>query len=253
MDSHLHSLFSADSNTRLQELLSQNRPLTLTDHFDIHPAQDVDYRFEPDDYFETLLPLRSDQFLIGIEAGMRQEARDTVYRMMHDYPFDFVLGSVHAPFDKDSPDDFYQDQTFLGMDQLRAQSYYFTEVRRSVEYWGEIDALAHLDYVLRSARAPGRHLLIDECSEQIWAIMKALVEQDIVLEVNTRRFEKPSFEADWRGLLSSYKRAGGQFVTMGSDAHKAAGTYRHFETVKRLIEEYSLRVVYFKNREKIII
>jgi len=248
MDCHVHSLFSSDSRTTIDQLKAQARPITLTDHYDIHARQGSDFRFDPTAYFEQLLPVRDDNFLIGVEIGLRQEGDREIRSMLEDYPFDFVLGSVHAPFDAPTKHDFYMDQTFLGMDQLAAQTYYFEEVLRSVEFWPEMDALSHLDYVIRSAQAPGRELLIEPCTDLIEAIFIAMVDRQIVLEVNTRRFSQASFLSDWHGLLKLYRQAGGRQVVLGSDAHSAAGIYRHFDQVGQIIRQYGLERVYFDRR-----
>lgn len=249
MDCHVHSAFSADSLTKITQLQAQPHPITLTDHYDIHDLLGSDFRFDPDSYFDTLLPIRNDHLLIGVEIGLREEGGEEIRAMLDKYPFDFVLGSVHAPFNAPTKFDFYNDHAFSGMDQLEAQTYYFQEVLRSIEYWPEIDALSHLDYVIRAAQAPGRELLIKQCSQELQAIFKALVEREIVLEVNTRRFNQASFLNDWNDILSLYRKAGGRYVVMGSDAHSAPGIYRHFSEVGQLVEQHGLEQVYFKHRQ----
>lgn len=250
MDTHVHSRFSPDSNAKISDITAQGYPVTLTDHYDVHTAQDTIFQVDVKEFFKELLPQRNDNFLLGIEIGLRQEGREGILNLLESYPFDFVLGSVHAPFDLDSPNDFYMEQTFTGMTALEAQQFYFGEVLRSVQVWREIDALAHLDYVLRAAKTPGKRLLIEECQETIEAIFLKMVEFDIALEVNTRRFSQEHSLDDWRKLLALYRVAGGKFVTIGSDAHAAQGIGRQFEQAKSMLDQFDLTWVYFKERKR---
>ncbi|NLY35946.1 MAG: hypothetical protein GX046_01790 [Tissierellia bacterium] len=69
----------------------------LTEHMDYH-----DYKkgtvFDPSLYFEKLEKYRSPELGLGIELGLRHEAKAYYEEILRKYPFDYALGSLHAPY-----------------------------------------------------------------------------------------------------------------------------------------------------------
>jgi hypothetical protein len=118
-DQHTHSNFSTDSEATPESMVlgaidAGLTGLTLTDHMDMdYPGTTKEkplFEFNPADYFAALAPLKkkySDKLYlgIGVELGLRPGREDLNHQMhslLSDYPFDFVLGSVHL-LDNDDP------------------------------------------------------------------------------------------------------------------------------------------------------
>ena len=118
-DQHTHCNFSTDSDASPESMIigAIEKGLThlcLTDHMDLdYPGTSPDnplFEFNVTDYFTALTPLkevnRDKLYLgIGIELGLRPHREDLnqqMSKLLKDYSFDYVLGSVHR-LDKDNP------------------------------------------------------------------------------------------------------------------------------------------------------
>lgn len=248
-DSHVHSSFSPDSRLSPQELIQDERPMIITDHYDLHERLGSPFIFDTDAYFASWLPVRSERLLVGIELGLR---KDALAYDVADKPFDFVLGSVHAPFDRDDAYEFVDHALLNTFDEISFQRYYFEHVLRSIQARPEIDALAHLDYPMRYFQHFRREVLIDDCHDLITQVMQELVRSDIALELNTARATAQPFYEEWRRLFDMYKQAGGRFVTIGSDAHRPISLRRQFEDVIPFIRACGLDIVHFQKRQRMV-
>ena len=114
-----------------------------------------------------------------------------------------------------------------------------------------IDTLAHIDFIARYAPVNDSEIYYYQNSDHIDAVLKACISTNTALEINTRRLnEKTAFE----NLLTIYKRykdLGGQYVTIGSDAHNSKGIYNNFSLALNIAEQCNLTPVYFKSRQPI--
>ena len=79
------------------------------------------------------------------------------------------------------------------------------------------DSLAHIIYPLRYLRRDGHPLSLAEYEDRVRAIFTQVASTGHALEVNTCRGQDL---ADWPVLLDWYKSCGGEYVTLGSDAHR---------------------------------
>ena len=99
---------------------------------------------------------------------------------------------------------------------------YFDEILTMLE-WGNFDILAHLTYPFRYLYARNNILVdINEYKSKVDEILKLTAEKNISLEINAAGLRQPINRLSPEiGTVARFKELGGQFVSVGSDAHFA--------------------------------
>lgn len=228
-DTHVHTLFSSDSQTnpceQADKAISLNMPLLcITDHQDYdYPTQyEYSFTFNTTNYFDHMLRLKSAYssripILIGVELGLMPHLKERLETYTASYPFDYVIGSVHVV---NNEDPYYQD-FFEGRTEKEAYCEYFQCVFNSLKEHNCFDALGHLDYVVRYGPHKNRYYTYEQYKDLIDPILELLIQKNIALECNTAGLKYglgtihplPS-------ILMRYRQLGGELITLGSDAHK---------------------------------
>ena len=111
-----------------------------------------------------------------------------------------------------------------------------------------IDVLGHIDYIARYAAYANPELSYGAFREAIDAVLRAAVETDTVLELNTRRLGERRAVKELVPIYTRYRELGGRYVTLGSDAHAADAIGAHFAAAEELAAATRLRIVTFKER-----
>jgi histidinol-phosphatase (PHP family) len=174
----------------------------------------------------------------GIEFGEPHLYADTL-KQLSVYPYDFIIGSIHwigNMFPCQKVREQYSAKEFYTL--------YWKEVLHTVKQGG-FDALGHIDF-------PKRYygeLYYSE--EKVREIYLRLLEKDMVIELNTSSLRKglketmPGLE-----LLEIYKDCGGQYVTIGSDAHQVSDIGADNEFAQKLIRDFGLQEVVYEQRKR---
>jgi histidinol-phosphatase (PHP family) len=152
--------------------------------------------------------------LLGVEADYAPEHEPQLAALLDAWPFDYVIGGVHAVdgFDFDDPAR-REDSRWSDADALFAA--YYAAVRRAAEFGG-FDIIAHLDYIGLWGHRPGPAVagIIDSALEAIAASGAAM-------ELNTDRFSDPAGVMYPSGELLRAARIRGIPLVISSDAHAA--------------------------------
>lgn len=182
---------------------------------------------------------------IGIEAEYRPEDEGRIKHLLEQYPFDFVIGSIHEVdgwiFDipeeepshwKRDVDEFYRD--------------YFRVVTQAAKS-GLFTTIGHFDIIKLYGARPTSDILgiADEA-------LTTVSEHGLVLEVNTNGRYKPvqEFYPEQR-LIEEIHRRGIDF-TIGSDAHCAKFVGRDIKVATRILRGVGVNtVVGFEKLEKL--
>lgn len=229
IDYHIHSEFSPDSNAKIEEILKKAREkgidnIIITDHFEVVKG-DHNFRFNVEEYRRTMekfcLP-------VGVEFGWDGESPIDVDLKN----FDFVILSCHVfkdPVDQES----YKD--------------YLERLLNIVHKFDSYHVLGHLDFPRRYSKkfepfSKDLYPIIEE-------ILKKVIEDGKGIEVNTDSMLKygepnPSFD-----ILKLYKELGGEFITIGSDAHKAENVGRGVKEVAKILKEIGFDYIRILNGE----
>lgn len=248
-DTHMHTIpFSADSGMAFSEVQreqeAQGLGLVLTEHMDYGFPP---FTFDPDEYFRTYGPYRSDTLLLGVETGFTADARKMNRSLVRSHPFDMVIGSVHAVGGRDLYEDGCFDQF---TDKEDAFSAYLETITENICGYGDFDTLGHIDYICRIAPYPDPLLRYSEYSKPIDAILRILAGRDKSLEINTRLFANTEAVASLAEICRRFKELGGRTVTVGSDAHRAEVIGNHLTAAYDLAKACGLAPVYYKGRKK---
>ena len=251
-DSHVHTEFSADSEMKaadaLREAEKQGLGLVFTEHldYDYPSAGTEEFIFDPEAYWAKYEPLRADGMLsLGVEMGMMASAREKNAAFLRRVPFDFVLASIHFLDVKD----LYYPETFEGREKGEMYHEYFAVMRDEIYAHPFINALAHIDYIARNAPFDNREISYGAFSEDIDAVLRALVETDTAIEINTRRLSVPRGIKELAPVYRRYRQLGGRYVTIGSDAHVPQGIGRCYDRARELARAFDLTIITFRERK----
>ena len=156
-------------------------------------------------------------------------------------PYDFIIGSIHwvgNMFPCQKVREQYSAKEFYTL--------YWKEVLKTVKQGG-FDSLGHMDFPKRYyGEIYYTETIINE-------IFKYLLEKDMVIEINTSSLRKGHAETmPGKELLEIYKANGGQYVTIGSDAHVVEDLGADYLVAKSLADKVGLREVFYKNRKQIL-
>lgn len=237
-DYHMHSFYSGDipagKGSTVKEMCEAaiSKGLTeiaITDHFDIDgiyygafPKLDIDSVYK--DITEAR-EIYSDRLniLFGLELGQAVHMPLESKRLIERYPFDYVIGSVHAVRG-------IIDFSMLEMNKMEDARLlglwhqYLEEMMELVE-WGHFCTLAHITYPFRYLKFAGREKILNLAEtgrDAFENILKKIIEKGISLEVNTSGIRQGLGQTMPNDdLIRFYKELGGELVTIGSDAHNA--------------------------------
>ena len=207
-DYHLHTSFSSDSESPMEEMIRHAISLGLkTICFTEH--HDIDYPVNPDG-FDFLLDLPSykeeifkmkehyqDQIEInyGVELGLMPTTLDQCAAFVKDEPFDFIIGSTHI-VDFMDPYDAIYFETYparLGL------AHYFEDILKNISSF----EFHYRDY-----------------SDLLDAILKMIIENGKGIEVNTAGLKYGMSDPNpHHEIIKRYMELGGEIITIGSDGH----------------------------------
>lgn len=191
----------------------------FTEHFDLHPQDACPNFFRVDEWwkeleacrdaFRGLLTIRS-----GIELGEPHCYPGVIRDLLSSYPWDYTLGSLHW-----IGDDLIFQQEYFKRSKHAAYKDYYQEMQCMAED-GEFDILAHMDIVKRYGFEHYGPFDPREFEASIRSILRTLAKRNIAIEINTITLRRSVNETSpSRQILHWFFEEGGQWVTIGSDAH----------------------------------
>jgi len=176
---------------------------------------------------------------IAIEADFIPGYEDKTKAILEDYPYDYVIGSVH--FIKDWGFDNPEEREAWGEKDVNQvyQDYY--ELLRASAQTGMYDIMAHVDLVKKFG-----YLATEDLTEDVKKTAQVFKECGVSVEINTAGLRKPVREM-YPSLsnLKIYAEAGVP-LAFGSDAHDPSDVGRDFDAAVALAKEagYSEYVLY---------
>ena len=249
IDTHMHTEYSLDSLMKIQDALDSVKKsgigITITEHLDLKYPTGTDFIFDIDKYFNEYDKYKNNKFMLGVEIGMQLICLEESREIADKYPFDYILGSIHVAQGEDvfSPK-FYEDKT-----KKEAFEKYFSSMVDCVKKYDFIDSLGHIDYISRYATFMDNEINYNEFNEYINEVLKAIVNNEKVIELNTKRLSNKEAYNNLISIYRAYKQVGGKYVTIGSDAHNAEDIGRNFVLANTICEVCNLEAVYFRNRK----
>ncbi|MBR1760829.1 MAG: histidinol-phosphatase HisJ family protein [Schwartzia sp.] len=250
-DSHVHTEFSADSEMKARDALAAAEALGIglvfTEHIDFSYQGKLNFVFSPEAYWKAYEPLRGDRLFLGVELGMVPGELDMAKAFLARAPFDEVVGSIHLI----DGGDIYEPSTYEGKTQEEVYLRYFALMRDMVRQNPYIDTLAHIDYIARYAPYERPGISCEVWHDAIDEVLRAVIETDTALEINTRRFGDRLAMKELAPIYRRYAELGGRDVTLGSDAHRKAAVGAHLDLAAQMAGAYGLEVVAFRGRKRV--
>lgn len=248
-DCHLHTSFSADSDTPIQDQIERAIALgmpeiCITDHHDYDfISGDLQFLLDFDTYLPTVAKLREEyagqiQIRCGIELGLQNHLKDYLDQLAKSYPFEYIIGSCHA-IDGQDP---YFPVYFEGRSEKESYERFFELTLKRVRRLDCFDSLGHLDYVVRYGPTRNQFYSYRAYQEYIDPILKALIEKGKALECNTGGLKyglgHPNPDDE---ILKRYHELGGELLTIGSDAHKPEHVGYDFHLLPEILKSCGFR------------
>lgn len=254
-DQHVHTTFSPDGNSTIDEYLHEYSVLgydyiVFTDHCDFLSEKDkLDEIFlEREKYIsEKRKEYPNIQILSGVEMGYEHRFRKQIDMLLSKFNFSSVILSTHFT----SNIDYYLTEPFekLGVD--KTLKLYFREELKSITEFDNFDIFGHIDYGYKTALFLDSKLKISDYEKYLIKIMKKIIEKDKVLEINTKVQESIGNDEHTLYLLNLYKSLGGKNITLSSDCHEIQRINSSFEKYSKLIKKGGFdHLCYFKNRKR---
>lgn len=239
VDMHTHSLFSVDSTEEIDCICRKAiqkglKAICITDHVDFNPNDYGFNYYRAKEYMNAIEKARLDfkdkiVVLSGIEFSEPHLYKDKLHEL-HNIDYDVILGSIHW-----LGDEFVGQKKLLeNYPQAVVEEKYYGMVLKSIEAGG-FDVLAHLDFPKRYYESS-----LAESSLLI-KILKALIDRDIALEINTSSLRKGHTESmPSIPIIEDYIKLGGRKLTIGSDAHICDDIANDFDSVISQLSEEAI-------------
>ncbi|WP_297629866.1 histidinol-phosphatase HisJ family protein [uncultured Clostridium sp.] len=250
-DTHMHTELSSDSEMKISSIIQTKDALNigviLTDHLDLNYYKKNEFRVDLDKFFTLYSPYRNDSLLLGVEIGLSSSILLENQKISSNYPFDFIIGSVHSVKDED----IYLTYSTKGLSRDEYFNTYFEEAIKYIQEFSNFDSLGHIDYPCRYCNFSDNNFSIIEHGKYLKKIFSILIKRNQALEINTRRLNLKEVYPSTFEIYKFYAECGGKYVTLGSDAHTKDAISTNFNIALALCKELSLTPVYFKNRKMI--
>jgi histidinol-phosphatase (PHP family) len=268
-DTHTHlSPYSHDASQTLDRLLADAARSGLSgvmtaDHYE----KDMFYEgwedvFDVQSALAALEPRRAAHFaapckyLIGIEMGYVPHLVGHLAELTSMYPFDGVILSLHMLGGRDP----YHDHTLYDEPKAALYGRYLRQMAAMVADCPNSDIIGHFDYIGRYAAYPDRKLYYRELADDMDLFLRALIDGDKALEINTRsvlglRRLGYGLAASWPdpAIIRRYLDLGGEKITLGSDAHAGGEAGQLFEDAAAWLESLGCRwLTHFERRRAIL-
>lgn len=233
-DSHCHSNNSFDAKNSVDELCRAAvdaglYAIAVTDHCEapyINMGEDCEFGSFDRQIPQSVADINSAKekysgrlkVIRGLELGEPMHDLSQTSKALGYADFDFILASVHNLRGRD--DFYYMDFDKVDIDEILRE--YFDEFAETASF-RHFDSLAHLTYPFRYIfERTGAFPKLDSHMERIDDIFKILIKNNKALEINVSGLFKPmkTLLPDPE-LIKRFRKLGGKYITIGTDAHTA--------------------------------
>lgn len=225
-DYHMHTFYSTDGKMSMDDLCRKAieiglKEIAITDHMDINFPDNLFQIHDMDKYVDNIRIMQdkySNRLRIktGIEIGMMPNNLEESTRLAKQYPFDFIIASVHLVNGEDP----YEKEYYLNRDKTKSYIDYYTAIHNLITRYNEFNVLGHLDYIRRYCKYSYEEDDYLIGTDIVEGILKLLIEKGKGIEVNTSTFRHESNTTlPHPYIIKRYRELGGEIITIGSDAH----------------------------------
>jgi histidinol-phosphatase (PHP family) len=188
----------------------------------------------------------------GAEVGQFMHNPALSEKLIADFGFDFVIGSIHEV--RGHEDFYYLNYHEQNIPELLRL--YFGEMLEIAQH-ADVDVLGHLTYFLRYITGNyGIAVDMNLYTEIIQEIFKAATLRGIGLEINTGGLRKPKYGRADPDLeyVKMFRQTGGEIITIGSDAHRTSDLSADFKKGAEIAKAAGFKqIAYFEKRKPIFV
>lgn len=253
-DSHVHTKYSFDGardgsgeiDVIIETAISRGvNEISLCDHCDIDDILDGIYPEYPAEEIKADVLRAKEkhkgkiQINYGVELGQAHVRPVEARELLDKYGFDFVIGSLHNLRG-------YPDFHFLKLSEMCGEhieylmTRTFSELRELVDF-GCFSTLAHITYIQRYLALAGKDFDYRKYRDEYESLFRALITTGTALEVNTSGLRRGSITMPGYELCGMYRELGGEFITLGSDAHTARDVSLGIEEAAAALRDIGFR------------
>lgn len=255
-DQHVHSYYSFDSEQPIEEYLIEADKIgvsyfVLTDHLDLNyldKGEDISFDIQKQNV--ELLDWQKKyphiKILRGIEIGYKPSEINRIKEIIKNNHFDVINFSLH---ESDGIDYFFKDEFVKrGIDEVL--KIYFQRELEAVQHYNDYDVFCHLDYGFKTAYLIDSSINIKKYEDMLIKIMQEVIKHNKTLELNVKVQELISKEHTLY-ILNLYKKLGGKYLTLSSDAHEIKRFRQSFDYYMSLIKQCGFdSLCYFVDRKR---
>ena len=241
-DYHMHSLNSSDGKNSISELCaaaiaSGLKEIAVTDHFEPTMGNEKYPFYKPGNYFLDMLKARlvhgDLKIKYAVELGQPHLYPEYSQKLLEDYPYDYVLASVHRMLNNVD----FGDVAYNPENVYFYCNRYLNELKLLAQ-WNKFDCVGHLDLVKRYASNYNTKADLMDYRERLEDILKILISSGKGIEVNTSGLRQAAGEClPGLNIITLYRELGGEIITIGSDAHSAEEVGKGIADAIELIKE----------------
>lgn len=258
----MHTNYSTDCSIPMENMILSALSkglieIALTDHVDFdfpgdYTKGEAPFMVNYTDYLEEFYPLRQKysgdlQLLLGTEIGLQHHIAPQVEKLLLDFPFDFVIGSIHTVNHMDVYMPIYHE----GKTKKESYTEYFQYALQCAKLYSCYDVFGHLDYINRYGKYEDNILLYKDYSDLIDEILKTLIFGGKGIEINTSGYRYGLSQTHpQKDIVRRYLELGGEIITLGSDAHHPNDICSGFDLAEEMLRSLHVRyLTKFKDRK----
>jgi len=206
----------------------------------------VEEAFELKQKYATSISVR-----VGLEADYIEGWENEIEKIINDYPWDYVIGSVHFLGEWDVSD-FRQVHNWEGRDVFEVYQTYYDAVQRAAKT-GFYDIMGHLDVIKRFNYKPEQERE-HEVAELEQLTLAAITEAGIAIELNASGLTKPCVEMFPSNRILKGAIELGIPLTVGSDAHDPMKLSENLDIARSTLFDFGVReLATFEQRQRVMV
>lgn len=230
--------------------------IIFTDHYDVDPPKGIiAFDFDPKEQQKAIDEVKDDfgelTILKGIEVGIQMKSLKKIGSFLDNFNFDMIVASAHFVEGMDPYfGDYYKNKSWR-----EAYGFYLQSIYECVSIFENYDAVGHFDYIARYAPYSVRSIKYSDFPDHFESIFKVLAQNGKALEINTNTYRDKYGKAPVLDIeiLKRFKQAGGEFISICSDAHETSRVGENFSKYSQIAKLAGFdSLVHYKERRPIL-
>ena len=260
LDYHMHTKFCGHAEGEMEDYVRSAitkglDEMGFSDHFPLFHVEPGDLSMKMEDvpsYIEKVKELQEKYknkipVKLGIEVEYTPEIELPTRKLLENYNFDYIYGSVHFLGDWVFDHPAYKDE-WKKKNVYRVYEEYFSNLRSMIAS-GLFDVAAHIDLIKKFGYKPEENLknLYEE-------VAKSLKQYGMCIEVNTSGLYKPVKEMYPCEEFLKICFDSDIPVVLGSDAHRPDDVARDFDRALSILKKIGYKkIATFSNRKRTLV